>query len=76
MSTEKHYFIERSGNERYRVVAEKAGRASGTAKTEKGAIALAKRLNPDDHPDVSRVRNTTRGGRDKWRSADRSKRAA
>ncbi len=69
MPTEKHYFIERSGNEAYRIVAAKATRASATARTEKEAIAIAKQFNPDDHPDVSRVRNTKSGAPNQWRSA-------
>ena len=69
MPTEKHYFIERSENEEYRIVAAKATRASATARTEKEAIAIAKQFNPEDHPNVSRVRNTKTGKRDQWRSA-------
>jgi hypothetical protein len=76
MSTENHYFIERSKDDRYRVVAAEARRASGIAKTGIEAIAPVKRLNPDDRPDVSPVRNIKTGRHDKWRSADRSKRAA
>jgi hypothetical protein len=69
MATEKHYFIERNGNGGYRVVAARAQRASAIAKTEKEAIVLARRFNPSDHPDVSRVRSTKAGGPDQWRSA-------
>jgi hypothetical protein len=76
MATAKHYFIEKTATDAYRVVAAKARRSSATAKTEREAIAIAKRFNPDDHPDVSRVRNTKTGRRDKWRSADGSTRAA
>lgn len=72
MGTDKHYFIERNGNGSYRVIAAKATRASATAQTEKEAIALAKKFNSDDHPDVSRVRNTTTGGRDQWRAVKRA----
>jgi hypothetical protein len=76
MSTDKHYFIERSGNDSYRIVAANATRASAIARTEKEAITLAKRFNPNDHPDVSRVRDTKTGGRDQWRAVKREKRAA
>jgi hypothetical protein len=38
--------------------------------TQKEAIEHAKKLNPDDHPDVERVRHTSGGSPDKWRSAD------
>jgi hypothetical protein len=65
LATEKHYFIERNGNDGYRVLAARAKRASAIAKTEKEAIALARRFNPGDHPDVSRVRSTKAGGPDR-----------
>jgi hypothetical protein len=67
MSTGKHYFIE-PGEENYRVIAANAKRVSGVAKTEEEAIALAKKFNPDDHPDVARVRRTKTGGPDQWRA--------
>jgi len=37
-------------------------------KTQREAIEHAKHLNPNNHPDLERVRNTERGSRDKWRS--------
>ena len=40
-----------------------------TARTQAKAIEIAQRLNPEAKPDVERVRNTTKGGRDKWRKA-------
>lgn len=56
---EKDYAIRRGG----------AQRASATADTQAEAIALAKKLAPNVKPDVERVRHTTAGGPDKWRSA-------
>jgi hypothetical protein len=35
---------------------------------QKQAEELVKKLNPDDKPNVERVRNTKGGGRDQWRS--------
>lgn len=40
-----------------------------TAPTQKLAIEISKVLYPGSRPDVERVRNTSRGSRDKWRSA-------
>jgi hypothetical protein len=50
-----------------------AERAKGSERaplfeTQEEAIAHAKKLNPNDHPDLERVRNTESGGRDKWRA--------
>jgi hypothetical protein len=44
-------------------------RASAVLDTQTEAIARAKELNPSDHPDVARVRETDTGGPDKWRKA-------
>jgi hypothetical protein len=43
-------------------------RATALLDTEREAIRKAKQLNPNDKPDVERVRNTNTGGRDQWRS--------
>lgn len=75
MPTHKHYFIEPTQNGRYRILAANARKASATAETEAEAIALVKKLSPDDHPDISRVRNVQTGGRDQWRGV-RSRTAA
>lgn len=69
MSTKDHYYIEQTGDGRYAVRSEGSDRASGIFDTQREAIERAKQLNPDDHPDVERVRDTERGGRDKWRSS-------
>jgi hypothetical protein len=70
MSTDKHYFIEET-DEGFAVRARGAERASAVLPTQKEAIARAKELNPNDHPDVERVLNTSGGGRDKWRPANK-----
>jgi uncharacterized protein YdaT len=68
MSTGKHYFIEQTDDGRYAVRGKGSERASDISDTQREAIQRAKELNPDDHPDVERVRDTKAGGRDKWRS--------
>jgi uncharacterized protein YdaT len=68
MSTGKHYFIEQTEDRRYAVRAKGSEHASGIFDTQREAIDYAHELNPDDHPDVERVRNTDAGGPDKWRS--------
>lgn len=70
MSTEKHYFIEQTDDGRYAVRGKGSQRASDILDTQREAIERAKELNPDDRPDVERVRNTKEGGRDKWRTGE------
>jgi len=70
MTTGKHYFIEQNEEGKYTTTAKGAARASGVFDTQKLATEYAKQLNPNDHPDVERVRNTPKGGRDKWRPAN------
>jgi uncharacterized protein YdaT len=67
--TGKHYFVEETAAGRYAVRAKGAQRASSIVNTQREAVARVKELNPEDKPDVERVRNTTSGGRDKWRSS-------
>ena len=69
MATNEHYFIEQTDDGRYAVRGKGSERASGIFDTQKEAIERAKELNPNDHPDVERVRDTNQGGRDKWRPA-------
>ncbi len=69
MSTDKHYFIEQNEEGKYAVYAKGSDRASAVMDTQKEAIAHAKDLNPNDHPDVERVRHTEAGSPDKWRKA-------
>ena len=56
MSTGKHYFIEQNDDGKYTTAARGAARVSGVFNTQKEAIDYAKELNPEDHPDVERVR--------------------
>lgn len=70
MSTDKHYFVEQTDDGRYAVRAKGSARASDILDTQREAIERVKELNPDDRPDVERVRNTNVGGRDKWRSSE------
>jgi uncharacterized protein YdaT len=67
MSTGKHYFIERT-DDGYAVRAKGSKRASAIVDTQREAIDLAKELNPDGKPDVSRVKHTQAGKADQWRS--------
>jgi hypothetical protein len=68
MPTGKHYFVEQTADGRYAVRAKGSRRASGLRDTQDKALALAKKLNPNDHADVEHVHNTKGGVRDKWRS--------
>jgi hypothetical protein len=45
-------------------------RASAVLDTQEAASARVKELNPNDHPDVERVRNIQFGGRNQWRRAN------
>jgi Uncharacterized protein conserved in bacteria (DUF2188) len=68
MTTDKHYVIEENDDGKFAVRAKGSQRASGLRNTQKQAEALVKKLSPDDKANVERVRNTTGGGRDQWRS--------
>jgi len=67
--TDKHYYIEQTEDGQYAVRAKGSDRASRLFSTQLEAIEHAKILNPNDHPDVERVRHTEEGGPDKWRKA-------
>jgi hypothetical protein len=69
MSTGKHYFIEQTEEGKFAVRAKDSERASALFATQAEAIAHAKDLNPEDNPNVERVRHTGAGGPDQWRSA-------
>ena len=69
MSTRKHYFVEETEDHRYAVRARGSDRASSVLDNQREAIERAIELNPHDHPDVERVRNTQVGNRHKWRSS-------
>lgn len=61
-------FIERREEESdYSIRRPGADRASGIADTQQEAIEQARRMDPDATIEVERVRDTNRGGRDKWR---------
>ena len=68
MTTGKHYFIEENENGKFAVRGKGSQRASGLRDTQKQAETLVNKLNPNDKPNVERVRNTKAGGRNQWRS--------
>jgi hypothetical protein len=62
------FFIERRGNEGdYAIRRPGADRASSVVDTQREAIARAREIDPNATIEVERVRDTKRGGRDKWR---------
>jgi uncharacterized protein YdaT len=62
------FFIERRENEGdYAIRRPDSDRASDTADTQREAIERAREMAPNATIEVERVRNTDRGGRDKWR---------
>jgi hypothetical protein len=65
--TNKHYYVEENKEGRFAVRARGSERASRLFDTQKKAEQYAKHLNPSDHADVERVRNTSKGTRGKWR---------
>lgn len=62
-------YVERRDQGDYAVRKGNSQRASAVLPTQAEAIERAKELNPNGRPVVERVRNTTAGGRDKWRRA-------
>jgi len=65
----KKLFIERRDDQGdYAVRKPDASRASAIAPTQHQAIEIARRMGAP-HPDVERVRHTTRGKPDQWRKA-------
>jgi hypothetical protein len=70
MATAKHYFIERRDDGHFAATAKGGQRASGLFDTQKRAIEFVREVNPNDRPDVERVRNTNFGRRDRWRSSE------
>lgn len=69
MSNKRHYFVEQTDDLRYAVRAKGSRRATDILDTQREAIDRVDELNPNDRPDVERVRDTVSGGRDKWRKA-------
>jgi hypothetical protein len=62
------FFIERREDEGdYAIRKPGADRASGIADTQREAIERAREMDPNATIEVERVRDTNRGGRDKWR---------
>lgn len=61
-------FIERREEGDYAVRRPGSGRASAVLPTQAEAIERAKEMDPSAAIHVERVRDTNRGGRDKWRS--------
>jgi hypothetical protein len=62
------FFIERREDEGdYAIRRRDSDRASGIADTQREAIERARKMDPNATIEVERVRNTDRGGRDKWR---------
>jgi len=69
MATDKHYFVEQRPDGQFAATPKGATRAAGLFDTQHEAIAQVKQWNPNDRPDVERVRRTDVGGPDKWRSS-------
>lgn len=67
--SKKQLYIERREQGDYAVRKANSQRASAVLPTQAEAIERARELNPNGRPLVERVRNTTVGGRDKWRQA-------
>ena len=67
MPTKKHYFIEAADGGRFAVRAKESRRATAIVDSQREALDLVKILNPNDRPDVARVRKMHVGGPDKWR---------
>ena len=60
-------YIERREEGDYAVRRQGSERASTVTETQAKAIEEARRMFPDHHALVERVRDTNVGGRDKWR---------
>ena len=67
--SDKRIYVERRDEGDYAVRKADSQRASAVAPTQKEAIEIARNMNPGVAPHVERVRNTSEGGRDKWRKA-------
>lgn len=60
-------FIEQRQEGDYAIRRPGSDRASGVEDTQREAIERAREIDPNASIEVERVRNTNRGGRDKWR---------
>jgi uncharacterized protein DUF2188 len=69
MACRRQVYIERRDDGRYEVKHACARDPGIVTGTQGEAIDAARREYPGLRPDVERVRNTTRGHRDKWRKA-------
>jgi hypothetical protein len=61
MATGKHYFIEENTDRKFAVRAKDADRASAHFTTQRDAEEHVRKLNPDDKPDVERLRHRDDG---------------
>ena len=61
------FFVEQREGGDYAIRRPGSERASGVEPTQREAIERAKQMDPNATVHVERVRNTNRGGRDKWR---------
>jgi hypothetical protein len=68
MVDKNQLFVERRPEGDYAVRKPDSQRASAVAPTQAEAIARARELNPKATPMVERVRNTSGGKPDKWRT--------
>jgi hypothetical protein len=68
MTDKNQLFVERRPQGDYAVRRPNSQRASDVLPTQAEAIARAKELNPESTPMVERVRKTTGGAPDKWRT--------
>jgi hypothetical protein len=67
MADHNQLFVEQRDQGDFAVRKGNSDRASAVEPTQKKAIEKARELNPGKAPLVERVRNTKKGGRDKWR---------
>ena len=66
---DKRIFIEQRPNGDFAVLRPNAKRASAVLPTQKAALQRAAKIEPGVKPIVERVRHTTKGKPDQWRSA-------
>lgn len=65
--SDKRLFVERRDQGDYAVRRPNSERASAVVDTQKKAIEIARKMNPGVAPHIERVRDTSKGKRDKWR---------
>jgi hypothetical protein len=69
MASRRNVYIERRDDGKYEVKHARERDPGLVRDTQREAIEAARREYPGVRPDVERVRDTTRGHRDKWRKA-------